>query len=242
MKTIIAILTALLMLPAQAIDLEIGLGQTKWNKPPQTQYWQNGFDNAWDLRSPAIYVGVTDSSSHQPAWFNGYSNGLRWRAGLIDLGTVKGQAQATSDDSNVAPYQCYDMSRCRPEDLSVWYTHGRTRGLELSLSPEWAVGPFKLGVKVGALAHFPSVKVRIWRDDNDTARKIYDYRTRLNVGPTVGVNVSYKKATASLSCYKVNAGSRGQDDPTNDVDPVNIPQNWGSGMCDTVVLMSTWRF
>lgn len=242
MKTFFALIVALFVMPSHALDLELGLGQTQWSKPPQTQYWQNGFDNAWDLRSPAFYIGVTDATSHKPAWFNGYSNGLRYRVGLIDMGTVKGQARATSDDSNVADYQCHDMSRCRPEDLSVWYTHGRTRGLELSVSPEWAVGPVKLGVKVGALAHFPSVKVRIWRDDNDPDRKEYDYKTRLNVGPTVGVNATYKNATASLSCYKVNAGSRGADDATNDQNPVNIPQNWGSGLCDTVVLMGTWRF
>jgi hypothetical protein len=86
------------------------------------------------------------------------------------------------------------------------------------------------------------VKVRIWRDDNDPDRKEYDYKTRLNVGPTIGVNASYKGFSASLSCYKVNAGSRGEDDPTNDQDPVNIPQNWGAGLCDTVVLMGTVRF
>lgn len=242
MKRAALALAAVLALPASALDIEIGGGQTKWSKPPQTQYWQNGFDNAWDLRSPAIYVGITDASSHSPAWFNGYSNGLRWRVGLIDFGTVKGQAHATSDDANVAPYQCYDMSRCRPEDLSVWYTHGRTRGLELSLSPEWAVGSVKFGVKVGALAHFPSVKVRIWRDDNDPDRKRYDYITRLNVAPTIGVSASYGKATFTVSCYKINAGSRGEQAPSVDVDSISLQQNWDDRMCGTVVAMGMWRF
>lgn len=242
MKQFLALVMLAFSLSGNATQLELGLGQTQWSKPPVTQYWQNGFENSFDLLSPAMYAGVTDISSHKPQWFNAWSNGLRWRVGLLDLGTVKGQARATSDDSNVADYQCHEMSRCRPEDLSVWYTHGRTRGVEASFSPEWTVGEAKLGVKIGALAHLPSVKVRIWRDDRDPDRKEYDYKTRLNVGPTVGVNVSYKNATASLSCYKVNAGSNGEDDPTNDQNPVNIPQNWGSGLCDTVVLMGTWRF
>lgn len=244
MKTIIGIVTALLMFPAQAWDFEIGAGQTQWNKPPNSQYWQQEFPHTFDLLSPAYYIGVTDASSHKPAWFNAWSNGLRYRFGWLDLGNVRGEAWATSEDANYSGTGggCYDMSRCRPEDLNKWDTHGRTRGFEASVSPEWTVGPGKAFLKFGIYAHRPRVNVRIWRQDVDTGPTHFDYKQRINVGPVLGVGYTYKKASISLSCYKINANARGEDDPTNDTNPVNIPQNWSEKMCGTRVVMATWRF
>lgn len=244
MKTIIAIFAALLMFPAQALDFEIGAGQTQWSKPPNSQYWQQEFPHTFDLLSPAYYIGVTDASSHKPVWFNGWSNGLRYRFGWLDLGNVRGEAWATSEDANYSGTGggCYDMSRCRPEDLNKWDTHGRTKGFEASIAPEWAVGSGKAFIKVGIYAHRPRVNVRIWRQDVDPGRMHFDYKERVNFGPVVGVGYTYKSASISLSCYKINARGKGEDDPTNDVDPVNIPQNWGEKLCDTKVVMATWRF
>lgn len=157
---------------------------------------------------------------------------------------MRGEAWATSEDANYSGTGggCYDMSRCRPEDLNKWDTHGRTKGFEASVAPEWTVGPGKAFIKVGLYAHRPRVAVRIYREENDPGRMHFDYKERVNVGPVVGVGYTYKSASISLTCYKINARGKGEDDPTNDTDPVNIPQNWGEKLCDTKVVMATWRF
>jgi hypothetical protein len=248
MKQLLLMALMLTGLKVQALDLELGAGQTQWSKPPNSQYWQQEFPHTFDLISPAYYVGVTDylARGTSSAWYDRGHDGLRWRAGWLDLGNVRGEAWATSEDANYSGVGggCYDMSRCRPEDLNKWDTYGRTKGVELSLSPEWVVGPGRVFVKVGAYIHRPRVNVRISRQDNDPGRTHYDYRQRINVGPTLGVGLMYQKATLSLSCYKINAKAVGQDDPTNDIDPVNIPQNSGSGACATKMIMVSgqWQF
>lgn len=243
---LIAIIFCLLSIPAWAFDYEIGAGQTQWSKPPNSQYWQQEFPNAWDLLSPAYYVGGTDYLLRGTSgkWYDRGHDGIRWRVGWLDLGNVRGEAWATSEDANYSGTGggCYDMSRCRPEDLNKWDTHGRTRGVELSVAPEWVVGPGKVFIKAGMYIHRPRVNVRIYREVADTGPTHFDYKQRINVGPTIGVGVSYKKATLSLSCYKINARGKGEDDPTNDTNPVNIPQNSGEKLCDTKLLMATWIF
>jgi hypothetical protein len=243
MKHILAIVLVLFAMSAQAMNLEIGAGQTRYSKPPNSQYYQQEFPHDFDLIGAAYYIGVTDVKSHHPAWFNAYSNGMRYRFGWLDLGNASSEAYATSDDANYSGTGggCYDMSKCRFEDLSKWETHGRTKGFELSASPEWAVGSGHVFAKFGLYFHRPRINVRIWRDDADPARKVYDYKEKVNVGPTVGIGYSRGNFSLSVSAYKINASGSGEDDPTNDIDPVNIPQNTGAGLFDTIQFQLTYR-
>lgn len=240
------IIVAILWAPisAMAVNWEIGGGVTQYSKPPNSQYWQQEFQNDWNLVGHSYYIGVTDTKSHKSEWFNGWSTGTRWRVGFIDLGIISNRAVATSDDANYSATGggCYDMSRCEPDDMSIWQTWGRTKGIEASISPEWPAGPFVLSVKAGVLFHWPTVAVRIWRDDRDTTRTAYDYQTRLNIGPTIGIGVAYEKVTAHLSCYLINLQNTGPEDPKNDANPATIPQNSGNKLCDTINLSATYRF
>lgn len=250
MKTIFALILALFIMPSHALDMELGLGQTRSSPAPDSQYVQKTFPHARDLIGAAYYIGVTQAFSHSPQWFNFWSNGMRYRLGWLDLGNVRTEAWATSDDANYSGVGggCYDMSRCRPEDLSKWDVFMRTKGIEISASPEWVAGPGHFFVKAGLFFHRPRINVRIWRDDSDPARTKYDYQERVNAGPTVGVGYTFsnalgmKAATLSASFYKINAGSNGEDDPTNDINPVNIPQPTGSSLKDTLLVLFTGRF
>lgn len=246
MKAIIAAVFYLLALPALAIDFEIGAGQTQWTKPPNSQYWQQEFPNTFDLNSPAYYVGVTDylTRGTSGAWYDKGHDGIRWRFGWLDLGNVRGEAWATSEDWNYSGTGggCHDMSRCRPEDLNKWDTYGRTKGFEASLAPEWVVGPTRVFVKAGLYFHRPRIGVRIYREENDPGRMGYDYKERVNVGPTIGVGFTYKNTTLTFSCYRIDATSKAEPDPTNDEDPQTIPPNFSSEMCGTKTLLATWSF
>lgn len=231
-------------LNAMAFNVEFGGGQARSSSAPDSQYVQEKFSHARDLISPVYYLGLTEAFSHAPKWFNGWSNGIRYRAGWLDLGNVRTEAWATSDDANYSGVGggCYDMTRCRPEDLSKWDVFMRTKGIEVSASPEWTIGQGQFFLKAGVLFHRPRINVRIWRTDTDTTRTKYDYQERVNVGPTVGLGYTFNKLTLSASLYKINAGADGEDDPTNDINPKNIPQPTGNSLKDTVVLMATWRF
>lgn len=232
MKRAIIFMAALVALPASALDLEIGAGQTRWSKTPNTQYWQQEFPNSWDLLSAAYYVGVTDTSSHTPAWFNGYSNGLRFRAGWLDLGNVSNRAYATSDVNYKEGVGCINPCPI----LGIWDVEGRTKGVELSVAPEWQAGAVTLFVKGGVLIHRPRVDVKIYRGPADTARTHFNYPEQLNYAPTIGVGATYGKWTASLSFYKIDATTDTQEEDKR------IPPNWGSGLFDTAVFMLMRRF
>lgn len=235
---------------AGAVEWEIGAGQTRSSEAPDSQYVQKTFPHARDLIGAAYYIGVTEAFSHSPQWFNFWSNGVRYRLGWLDLGNVRTEAWATSDDANYSGVGggCYDMSRCRPEDLSKWDVFMRTKGVEVSAAPEWSVGPGQFFVKAGVLFHRPRINVRIFRLDNDINRTKYDYQERVNAGLTLGLGYTFndlagmKAATLSASFYKINAGSNGPDDPTNDINPANIPQPTDSSLGGTVVVLLTGRF
>lgn len=219
-RTLIAI-AAFVSLSANALDFEIGAGQTRWSKTPNTQYWQQEFPNNWDLLSAAYYVGVTDKIGR-----------YRLRAGWLDLGNVSNRAYATSDVNYKEGVGCINPCPI----LGIWDVEGRTKGVEFSVAPEWQAGEFTLFVKGGVLIHRPRVDVKIYRHPGDTARTHFNYPEQLNYAPTIGVGATYGKWTVSLSFYKIDATTDTQEEDKR------IPPNWGSGLMDTTVLMVTRRF
>ena len=109
---------------ANAAELEISTGQSKYTKSDNGIWWQNPFPNEFKLQSNSIAIGMTDY----------LTDNVRWHAGYKHLGNVSSYAEAVGNDYNYNGVNgC--VGACMP--MSHWYGFGYVHGIYATLAPEY---------------------------------------------------------------------------------------------------------
>jgi hypothetical protein len=112
------LLIALLMLPlsVSALDLELGCGQTLYEKPGNGEWFQKEFEHSMDMRATSCHAAVVYA----------YSDTIDLRLGYVDLGKISTSALASASDELYADFQrgAEDIG-----ELSNWFGEGRSRGV-----------------------------------------------------------------------------------------------------------------
>lgn len=232
MKTIIAIFLALFALGAQAIDFEVGLGQTHFTRPVNGLWWEEGWWNEWNTKSNSAYIGVTDTLD----WNSRYFTRMRWRIGYQYLGQISSTALVTNDGeyngvNGCVPSGCTSMVKMK--------TEGSVRGVMATLAPEWYLGRDRtFYVEGGVFAYVPKVDVYFHDVTKPNDMNHYEYKGGVNASWVLGVGYSFdKRWSVAYRVYGIDA--------TNDkpiCDKCTVPPNWSQKLGDTQQLLLTYRF
>lgn len=131
---------ALLPLCAQAADIEIGTGATRYKTAHDGLWYQDAYPHTFDLNDVPVSIGVS-----------GERNGLRYRAEYISLGWLYNSAQWTSDANyyagTPAPAITYGVGR------------GSASGILLSVSRPVNLSGLPLYVEAGPWFYVPKWKI-----------------------------------------------------------------------------------
>jgi hypothetical protein len=134
--------------PGQAVQAEIGVGLSDYNRTHNGTWYQDGFAHKTPMTTGDFSVGIVDNVSDK----------VQVHAGIQDLGTVSSVALATASDSNYAV--CRDNHKlCWP--LSTWYGKGGAVQAYATVSDEKKVAGVPVILEAGVTAFRPTWKETI---------------------------------------------------------------------------------
>lgn len=197
MKHIIAIILAALSMQAQAIDLELSVGHTKFGKTGNGTWYQNGFENTLDLKSTSWAVGV---SGYATDW-------MRWRAQWSNLGKLSTFAKGVNDPNYNGVDNCYDPC----ENHKTYKTEGGLSGLSMTLAPEMHIaGGVKGFVEAGVFYNMTKFYAEASEDGNKFTW-CNEYREGWNWGSQLGAGLEYKGTQLVFTWYKADAPTKDEN-------------------------------
>jgi hypothetical protein len=207
MKTAIAAIMLIASTSASAVDFDISLGQTMYDKSGNGQWWQSGLDNKFQLQSNSIGFGfsgdVTETS--------------RWRVGYINLGQMSSSAIATTDANYNGGTGC--IGTCVASN--VFIGKGNVEGISLTIAPSYSIGKVKGFVEFGAWGYIPHFNMVVYDTNGGAGNtvKVWDKDTddHMQFGPILGVGVEYEKVQLVATLYTTQASNVQSD---------TVP-NWG---------------
>lgn len=200
MKRITIILIALLALPAAAVDLDFGIGQTKFQRTEDSVYWQQGsegyFAHTLNLKTTSYELSAS-----------GYvTDNMRLRVGYKHFGSPTTQAQAATDETYVIGGGCVPTG-CEPAaGLSTFKTQGRLQGIPVTLEPEMRLGSFKLIGIAGFMLYKADIKVQATRCLTcPQTTGIYN-ASKVDVSPVLGFGVERSNVQFRLTMVQAGIG------------------------------------
>lgn len=171
---------------AESAELELSIGQTRYLKSNDTDYWQTGpehegFRDSWTVKAPSFTLGLTGKSGNY-RWHTYY-----WNGGNTHL-----------DSMAVVPDSAYDIvnQRAATKDAKFYRFVGdqRTDGVYATLGYEFNIK----GVVVEPYAGIGLYRNQFAMDVLDENEQIYKLpvdKTQLNLGPVIGVAVGNGKTS-----------------------------------------------
>ena len=194
------LLLLLLPLSANALNLELGCGQTLYEKPANGEWYQEEFEHDIDMKATSCHV----------AFVFEYSDKIDLRLGYTDLGEVTTSAVASASDELYADFQQGN------EDigaLSNWYGEGRSHGLmgTIDYKFKWVT------VRAGVWYHKSEWKMHVpdWRvirkaeegytfgdPQSITVRAEEDYK----LGYVLGLVKEFNKVVIAAELFEVKGG------------------------------------
>lgn len=190
---------------AEGAEMEISAGRTTYQKADNGIFWQNGFENEFQLQSNSIGIG-----------FTGYlSESVRYHTGYMDLGWVSSYAKALPKDEN------YDgvsgcVGKCHP--LAQWHGSGKVEGVYYTVAPEMVFGQTKVFVEVGGWAYQATHSMIIPDTTHCTGCQTTSYHfihaRQIDYGLVFGAGVEYKNTQFVVTMWQSNVNGI---DPNTDI-------------------------
>lgn len=174
-----------LSVPAHAVDLELGFGETHYIKQPNGIWYQEGFPYELELTTVSNSIGIS-----------GERNGIRYRFEYLDLGPVSSNAVATTDQKYTQNYVLTCGDSC---DLLKFAGIGEVAGIVLSASRPVRVFDLPLYVEAGAYFYKPKWNVQVYTLDL-TPDLVADvkHEPKMEVGPVIGFGMRYSGVDIGL--------------------------------------------
>jgi len=197
MKLTVAVLIAGTCLSAGAVDFEMGVGGSHYDKKADGYWYQEGFQNSLQLEPTALEVGVTGNLWRRPSY------GLAYHADWVYLGTVHTQAMAVPDDANYNVVSKGCNGKCLP--LANFVGSGHDQGFLFTLEPYYVVNGWRFGAEFGPYLHKPlfSEVVYNWQPNPNTPpQTVYAHNMNKWVwSSTYGVSVGRNNFTLSYQYF-----------------------------------------
>ena len=183
---------------AQAVELEVGIGESQFQKSAPSTWWQNGMPNQFDLRSTSLSIGAT-----------GYAiPAVRYHAGYQYLGHVHSDSLATWNGYDPVS-STNRLTRCVGD--------GDTQEIYATLAPELQSGNWTFAIEGG----FGLYRTEFENDANlypvgPVGRMVHS--PELSVTPIFGGSIGYGKTSLVLTWQSV--GAHGDQYPSIAAGPV----------------------
>ena len=175
---VLAFMAPIVSMPADAVDIELGFGQTRYVEQPNGIWYQEGFPYQLELTTVSNSIGISAER-----------NGIRYRLEYLDLGPVSSNAVATSDVKYTQHYVQTCGDNC---DLLKFAGIGEVAGIVLSASRPVRVFDLPLYVEAGVFFYEPKWNVQVYTLD-EAPELVADVRhePKMEVGPVIGFGVRY---------------------------------------------------
>lgn len=125
---------------AAAAEMELSAGQSTYQKAGNGIFYQNGFENEFQLQSNSVGLGFTDY----------ITDSVRYHAGYMNLGWVSSYAKAVPVDANYNGVNGCN-GPCLP--LATWHGSGKVEGIYYTVAPEIVCGKWKAFIELGGWAY-----------------------------------------------------------------------------------------
>lgn len=190
----------------EAAEIEIIAGQSTYQKSDNGIFYQNGFENEFQLKSSSIGIGFTDYLTES----------IRYHAGYMNLGNVSSYAKALPTDANYNPGTSGCNGECLP--LAQWHGSGKVEGLYYTVAPELILGKWKVFIEGGVWAYQATHSVII-PDTISCAGctpRTYHFihKKTIDFGFVYGVGVEYDKTQLTINFWQSNVNGV---DPNTDI-------------------------
>ena len=188
-----ALLVAILLISssAKAVDFELSLGQTTYDKSENGQWYQEGLDYKFHLQTNSIGLSVTDY----------LTDDIRWRVGYINLGEMSSNALATYDNNYNGSNGC--VGNCVAMD--VYIGKGNVEGIYLTIAPEMKIGKTKIFVEPGVWGYIPHFNL-VRYDTSTGGASTYKgddltTDTHMQFGLVLGFGIEYDNLQLVVASY-----------------------------------------
>lgn len=238
MKKLFALMFLATNLSANALDLEIGVGQSYAQKAEDGIYYQERHPHELRLQGQIYTIGLTDKIYilDRPA---------RWRVFGVLMHGLGGTADAQQDND----YDPKSVTGCIStgcQTFSRYKTNLSTRGFAATLSPEFNVltvrgKPVIVSPEFGLHVYIPRQDEDVYTLDNNhpsSSYRYYHYKWGWNVGEVFGLGIEWGGARIAFRRWKINMVNRTTDTGSS-AWITDIPSAVGE-IVNTVTL--DWRF
>ncbi len=194
---------------AKAVDFDVGVGVSKYNKGENGLWYLEPFPSDMKMIAPAIDLGVTQNIFDQDNW------GLDVRLGFVYLGSIKTHALVPSYKTNTrtgqfigVDFKGADMKDpCYGEctNMSTFNGSGSDRGVSLVLAPYIKSGDWKYSVFAGIYKHKSTWSEDI-KDINESATSedydaVVEYDQGWRTGRVAGFSVTKDNITVRYQYF-----------------------------------------
>lgn len=185
---LLACLLAVAYQPAEAVDLEFGVGQAHYKHDHSGRWFVNNYPHEFDLKDTAMSAGV----SHK-------FGSLRYRLEYLNLGEVRMSAQFPADPR-------YTPFSTEAKSEYLIFGRGKVAGGVVSISKDFDVLSVPLYVEVGAFVHRPEWRVSVHNPDTLKHEFDVERKSDLRIGPVFGVGLRHKAIDISIRYLHLEAG------------------------------------
>lgn len=197
MRYILALLLTCYAALAQAVDLEIGAGMSRYTPRGNGMWYQEGLPHALILNAPAFEIGLTDNSWQRERY------GLDWHVSYVYMGNVHTDAQATSLDANYDASTKRCISLC--DRLARFVGNGHNQGVKFTLEPTFTYAGWRLGVEGGIYVFHPTWHAAVYNvaycETCDAQTLHFATNIGLRAMPVVGFNVGNGEVSVAYMHY-----------------------------------------
>ena len=188
------LLLFLVSCPVMAMDGEVSLGETIFQKQENGYWYQDGFQHVLNMSSPSVAIGITDN-------FGRY----RYHAGYKYLGHVSTSAQCMGSD---ALYAVYQKTGQNPLKLGTYNGEGSVNELYFTAGPEFEFGNWHIGAEAGL-----SVYQATWHEQGGSyqpgvgvplASHDWGNQSHIFTGGILGISAGYGRTDVVLSVQDIN--------------------------------------
>lgn len=193
--------------PVRAFDFELAAGQSTYQKSDNGIFYQNGFENEFQLKSNFWSLGITKYI--HPS--------IRYRIGYADLGWVSSYAKALPKDENYDPGTSRCNGACLP--LAQWHGSGKVEGLYFILSPEYVFNnKWKAFLDIGGWAyqatHSMIIPDTVSCDNCAPISYHFIHERKIDYGFVYGAGIEYDKTQLAVNFWQSNVNGV---DPNTDI-------------------------
>lgn len=186
---------------AHAVDLEVGLGQTRYDCMSHGDgIWQQTyFAHSTDCNDPAYLIGVTGNADEYAP-----TDGMKWHIDYVYLGKVKNWSIITPDDYNYRS----DVGRLDTSKALVnMYGRGSVQGVAFTLAPYKKFGEYEVSLEAGPYIHKPKWDVNVPDycevTGDPTFNSEYRHNPKIQPGAVVGAGITKGDWTLTWKIYFV---------------------------------------